>query len=318
MTSTDPLARVEIDCRTWDDLVRRLNGLTGDWVLRGHREASWTLQTTLERHAPSDRTRRESERAWRKEFQRRAHFYLNPQHIPADKIEWLALMQHFGAPTRLLDFTRSPYVATYFAVEDKGADEQCAVLAVDRTWCAQGAGTVLRGIATNADLVETMKQAIGDSSQAIALGVTYAVAHDEKQFASRVLKANPTLVIPLEPDRLSERLSVQQGTFLCSGNVEQTFMENLTAMNGWEGSVRKFTLPFAERGRALEQLRKMNITRASLFPGLDGFAQSFRNALEREPVEQRRIRLAVEGLDFAVKSFTPDADTSSGKGRDRE
>lgn len=299
MTTPDPLSRVEVACHRWDDLVKRLDLLAGDWVLRGHREATWVPQTTLERHAPDDRTRRESERTWRKEFQRRAHFYLQPQLIPADTLEWLALMQHFGAPTRLLDFTRSSYVAAYFALEDKGAAENCAVLAVDRTWCAEAAGRVLRTLPSMDLIVKGLEGSLSDV-QEIAMGLTYTVAHT-RLFSTDVLDSNPTLVLPVEPERLSERLSIQQGTFLCTGNVDLTFMENLTAMNGWEDAVKKFTIPFSARGLALEQLRKMNISRASLFPGLDGFAQSFRNSLEREPRKQRRIRLAVQGLDLAVR-----------------
>jgi len=48
------------------------------------------------------------------EFQRGARNYLNKDELPEYLIEWLALMQHHGAPTRLLDFSRSPFIAAFF------------------------------------------------------------------------------------------------------------------------------------------------------------------------------------------------------------
>ena len=102
------------------------------------------------------------------------------------------------------------------------------------------------------------------------------------------------------PFRLSERLSVQQGMFLWPGRVDRTIMELLGSLGDLREGVMQFVVPASERGLALEQLRLMNITRASLFPGLDGFAGSLKYLAVREPKESRATRMALFGLERAL------------------
>jgi len=62
-----------------------------------------------------------------KEFRQRAMPYVN--HVPRDDWEWLALAQHHGLPTRLLDWTENPLVAAFFACHDgHGSDAVIYVL----------------------------------------------------------------------------------------------------------------------------------------------------------------------------------------------
>lgn len=61
-------------------------------------------------------------------FQRRAHHYIDDPPELDDRLEWLALMQHHGAPTRLLDFSHSFYVAAFFSMES--AEQDAAVWAL--------------------------------------------------------------------------------------------------------------------------------------------------------------------------------------------
>jgi hypothetical protein len=79
------------------------------------------LKTTLERACESYDIPLEKARVIEdillRNFMRKYHHY--SQHIPdrGNTLEWLSVMQHYGAPTRLLDFTYSVYVAAYFALE---------------------------------------------------------------------------------------------------------------------------------------------------------------------------------------------------------
>ncbi len=62
-------------------------------------------------------------------FKQHAPLFLSPNLIPEDKKigEWLALMQQYSAPTRMLDWTTSFYVALYFTVTDQPFDKTGAV-----------------------------------------------------------------------------------------------------------------------------------------------------------------------------------------------
>jgi len=109
---------------------------TSRWIFRGQRSSKWRLATSLERACNSFKLKISQnglalEKVLLREFQRRFHHYQS--YVPKDNIELLAYMQHFGAPTRLLDWTYSLHVAVYFAIE-AAPDDPCAVWAIDQKW----------------------------------------------------------------------------------------------------------------------------------------------------------------------------------------
>ena len=272
----------KVSCDSLDDFVKRIRSVLNvedKWVFRGQKQSEWCLKTTLERACERSGVggdgRVKTEASMIREFKRRLHQYTaNPP--PEDALdEWMALMQHHGAPTRLLDFTYSPYVAAYFALEV--ADPSCtvAVWAVNTDWCER-----------------EFEHRCGDLTDHYR---SYQEEWKRGAFKA-IITDDPSrrFILSVTPRRLNERLAYQLGTFLCPRDVGVGFTDNLSEFAGeddLDNKVIKFTLPTGDDGEtkdaALRQLdNMMNINRITLFPGLDGFAQSFQ-ARVRFFLEQR-------------------------------
>jgi hypothetical protein len=92
-----------------------------DWIFRGHSSCFWHLKAGAHRSAKPDVNDLESlikqERQLLNEFKRRARIFI--QSPPSSDWEWMVLAQHFGLPTRMLDWTENPLVALYFSVRDR-------------------------------------------------------------------------------------------------------------------------------------------------------------------------------------------------------
>lgn len=235
------------------------------WIYRAHAKACWSLETSLERccnrHDVAVRDRPLVEQELFREFRRAYHEY--SVYIPDQPaiVEWLALMQHYGAPTRLLDFTYSIHIAAYFAVEKTTTDS--AIWAINAEWAMGQSVERLKAVGKSPEHLDRLKSPFMEGTEAIVHHLLF-----ESPFA--------LITCPLNPFRLNERLRIQKGVFLTPGSIEAPFMENLSSMPGYDKRENLFRVlilaQLAEKVRAA--LFDMNITRRSLFPGLDGYAQA--------------------------------------------
>src|SRR5688572_21318888 len=91
--------------------VKVLAATRRSWLFRGQADARWNLQPSVHRGYSA-----QQERYLTNEFRVRARsrHYTCPS--SSDYPSWLALMQHYGLPTRLLDWSYSPLVAAFFSV----------------------------------------------------------------------------------------------------------------------------------------------------------------------------------------------------------
>lgn len=256
----------EIRIADWGSFDRYCNGRDG-WAFRGQSDASWPLLSSLSRRLRGSGAGRES---WREReerairiFRRKAHIYLPDRSILQDALRCLAMMQHHGAPTRLLDFTKSPFVAAFFALEHATGD--CAVYALDtpRLWTAapRFAPDLTR------DAIDP--QVPGNFERWFAPG-DYPV------------------VWLGEPSEMDRRLVAQSGLLVMPGTLGQPLDALLDAYDVAEPLIERVVLDGALRTAALHQLYRMNITQATLFPDLEGLARSIAYELEETwPIASR-------------------------------
>jgi len=110
------------------DFLYQITAIKEDdrWLCRGHANESWPLIPLIARIRPVADTTRRAEQDMMEEFKRYAVPHL--ARVPTTEWEWLALAQHHGIPTRLLDWTKNPMAALLFAVSGK-SDYDSAV------WC---------------------------------------------------------------------------------------------------------------------------------------------------------------------------------------
>src|SRR5690606_25801459 len=187
---------------------------------------------------------------------------------------------HYGAPTRLLDFTQSIYIATYFAIIDSNCES--SIWGVNRH--------ILRdNLLEKQNLPYEKRMALKDE-----------VNIHHTNFANKFIACEYSdnfgeiaTVVPLDSKACSERLARHQGYFLMPTSPKKTFEKNLELAFGKSNSdfekiafeefkkltelknvepeigVFKINIPIKLKRDLIKMLKEMNVTSEILFPGLE-------------------------------------------------
>ena len=258
----------EIRINDMAELLKRFNSLANNFVYRGHANAAWPLQSALERvigSAWSSSSVKTFEEYSLEFFKSKFHLYDRDNIMPDSKLAWLSIMQHYGVPTRLVDFTESPYVALYFALEayqplDKN---DLAVFALDYSAVMDQSIEHIRS--KDLDFVET-RSTVNPKKDQVFEQVVDRFAYD--------------IAWVTEPKRHNERLDRQGGCFLVSGNRDRRIADVLELDLYCKCEFVKFVIDSSLYTAIFALLRKMNVTSRSLYGDLDGLARAIRMQMQ--------------------------------------
>jgi FRG domain len=217
---------------------------------RGHANANWRLEAQIYRKNPENPDRPFAGSALIGHFVSRAP---SRSHRPCpaadDYFGWLFLAQHYGLPTCLLDWTESPLIAAYFAVES--SDDDGCIWALGPTGL-NGALVDLGGL--------VMMQ--NPRAQKIA----------ENAFAGNGSPDRVTIAI--DGQEIDPRMLAQMSRFTVHSDSAPLELVHPDSAN-W---LRQFVIPKRAKEKIRRQLSALGIRRSNLFPDLTSLATELKSA----------------------------------------
>jgi hypothetical protein len=190
--------------------------------------------------------------------------------------KWLALAQHRGLPTRLLDWTYSPFVALHFATADLATmDEDGEVWAINF-------------VAANRHLPRAVKDLLRAEG---SVTVTVEMLGLFKTLDAFDRLAPRPFVVFLEPPSIDRRI-VNQFALFSLMSSPQARLDHWMARHA--ALVRRIVIPAALKWEIRDKLDQANINERVLFPGLDGLSRWLTRYYWRKPAQPRPVGSRLE------------------------
>ncbi len=249
----------DIEVRSWQELCDKLydNSWQGDlgrfrsnYAFRGVSNKEYDLKTSFARHCG---THPHLEYHLMRNFRKYARLDNDGEHFSPWK--WLTIAQHYGLPTRLLDWTYSPFVAMHFATAEVDRyDHDGAIWHVDYVKVNKMLPSplidVLRDVGANVFTLEMLERALPDM----------------KKFDSLATK---DLAIFFEPPSVDARI-VNQFAFFSAMSSNTAQLDKW--LEAYPDICRRIIIPKDLKWEIRDKLDQANITERLLFPGLDGLS----------------------------------------------
>ena len=227
---------------TWNE---GLGLFRSSYAYRGASDAGEGLSHSLARLGGGHELERQLMRAFRK--------YAAQDAVPHDTDwDWLALGQHHGLPTRLLDWTYSPYVALHFATQNMEKYDRDGVV-----WCVDYARA-------HELLPQPLRAALTEEGADVFTTELLAAA------APELADLEGQFVLYVEPPSFDARIVNQYALFSVVSPAE-------ARLDDWVAAhpelARRVVVPADLKWEVRDKLDQANVTERVLFPGLDGLSR---------------------------------------------
>ena len=249
----------EITVSSWNDLQtelfvdswnERLGRFRSRYAFRGLSDSNFKLESRLARHGGNFR---KLEKHLLRNFKKYAHRSV----VEKDSIwHWLSVAQHYGLPTRLLDWTYSPFVAMHFATADIDNFDLDGVI-----WA-------VNYVKAHNILPDRLSKKLEEEGANV---FTVEMLFESMKSLTELeeLSTDPFILF-FEPPSIDDRIVNQFAFFSMSSDSRvalNTWLENKNDI--W----RKIIIPAELKWEIRDKLDQANITERVLFPGLDGLSK---------------------------------------------
>ena len=194
-------------------------------------------------------------------FKQRSYPYLT--RTPADEWDFFFIMQHFGVPTRLLDWSENPFVALYFALTSAARDS------ISKAYASDAAIWVLDPKKWNEKALEDISVAEILSPDDPLMGVYRP--------SNKRMRGNTVTIFG---NHNSTRIVAQKGAFVLFGKkmdpMEEVFVTDSYPID----CLQKLIIPVDAIGPMLKSLTRIGITDSVVFPDLEGLAKEIKRKYE--------------------------------------
>jgi hypothetical protein len=249
----------EVRAHTWSELQEHLydeawrpelNRFRSPYAFRGINQVGYGLETSLARLGGNYR---ELERHLLRNFRK----YARRNSVEHDTLwNWLALAKHHGLPTRLLDWSFSPFVALHFATSNAALYHK------------DGAIWAIKFVEAHGLLPEKLQHTLRDEGSGVFTVEMLAELMPEMEDLEG--QGQQDFVLFFEPPSLDERIVNQFALFSMMSRADaalEPWLEQHPLM------YKKIIIPAQLKWEVRDKLDQANINERVLFPGLDGLSQ---------------------------------------------